>query len=673
MTEYFRSSDDYDEQAHELYSEGQYEEALELLREGIAVHPQAVELRVALGFAQLSRDQYAWSRQAFEIGLVLDPENEDALAGMGEVLLALGEVELAFDHFRRIIELGYGDDLELMLQVGRALFREGFFVEAQRFFEAAREHHSESAELTASLGYTAHRLGLEADAFYWLRRALALEPLYPEPRLYLANILYDRGENGAALHHYSRLTPDDHLDDLGVWRTVELMRGAYNLSDSDPELSPWFLRLAELSYPVSPDDRLLEEIESMHPDGTMLDPHQLELFGTLMRDVPEMLKRPSGEPPAHSIETLDGLKLQGTWDELLFQLQAIEGAWPGGTVTEFMQSFAQRGQAETGVRIPLSSAEAFLRGLAEAGAIALLERLVRRRVRRFEHHGRKPGAQVMNRTAPRTRPPVDPALRAAIESRHHPKTPGAASNALTFAWRALLKIKHTPEQLFDVIVTPVMFTVMFTFLFGGALAGSPREYLQFLLPGILVQTVTFTSVYTGFTLNTDLSKGIFDRFRSMPVWRLSPIVGAMLGDLVRFTVSSIIVFVIGYFLGYRPGTGLVGIVAAVVLLDLFAFGIGWIFTTLAMAVRTPSTVMTMSWLVLMPLTFASNIFVDPATMPGWLRAFVDVNPVSLLVTAVRNIMDGTVTGGEIGLSLLAPALVTLVCAPIALWLYGRKQ
>lgn len=277
-------------------------------------------------------------------------------------------------------------------------------------------------------------------------------------------------------------------------------------------------------------------------------------------------------------------------------------------------------------------------------------------------------APVMN-----TRPPVNPALRAALENRHTPRTPGALANALTFTWRALLKIKHTPEQVFDVVVTPVMFTVMFTFLFGGALAGSPREYLQFLLPGILVQTVTFTSVYTGFTLNTDLSKGIFDRFRSMPVWRLSPIVGAMLGDVVRFTVSSIIVFVIGFMLGFRPGTGLVGIAMSILLLDVFAFGMGWIFTTLAMAVRTPSTVMTMSWLVLMPLTFASNIFVDPATMPGWLRAFVAVNPVSLLVTAVRNIMDGTVTVGEIGIALLAPAIVGFVCAPLALWLYGRKQ
>ncbi len=272
-----------------------------------------------------------------------------------------------------------------------------------------------------------------------------------------------------------------------------------------------------------------------------------------------------------------------------------------------------------------------------------------------------------------TRPTVDPALRATLAARHTPTRPGFVAHTLTFGWRALLKIKHTPEQLFDVVVTPIMFTVLFTYMFGGALAGSPGAYLQFLLPGILVQTVTFTTVYTGFTLNTDISKGIFDRFRSMPLWQPAPLVGAMAGDTVRYTVSSLIVVVIGFALGYRPETGLVGIVLAVALLDVFAFGIGWVFTTVALWVRTPSTVMTLSWMVLMPLTFASNIYVDPATMPGWLQAFVAVNPVALVVTAVRGILDGTVTAGQIGLGLLAPAVVTALCAPLAMALYRRER
>ncbi len=272
-----------------------------------------------------------------------------------------------------------------------------------------------------------------------------------------------------------------------------------------------------------------------------------------------------------------------------------------------------------------------------------------------------------------TRPSVDPALRAVLAARHAPDRASAVGHTLTFAWRALLKIKHTPEQLFDVVVTPIMFTVLFTYMFGGALAGSPDAYLQFLLPGILVQTVTFTTVYTGFTLNTDISKGIFDRFRSMPLWQPAPLVGGMAGDMVRYTVSSLIVVVIGLLLGYRPATGLAGVVAAIVLLDVFAFGLGWVFTTFALWVRTPSTVMTLSWTVLMPLTFASNIYVDPATMPEWLQAFVAVNPVALIVTAVRGILDGDVSAATIGVGLLAPAIITVLCAPLAMRLYRRER
>lgn len=373
MTEPFRSSDEYDEQAHQLYNEGRYDDALTLLREGLLRHPQSVDLHVGVGYAQLASEQYAWARQAFEFAMVLDPEHEDALAGLGEVALVLGQVEHAFEVYQKLVDLGYDDDHELMLQVGRSLFREGYFVEARRYFELARVHHGESAELAASLGYTAHRLGLEPDAFYWLRRALALDDGYTEARIYLANVLYDRGENGAALHHFARLRPEDHFDDLGVWRTIELLKAARDVGDDHPDLLPWLARLAELGTDASPEDVLLAEIESLQPDGTRLDPNQLELFGTLMRDVPDMQKRPAGELPQHVIETLDGLVLRGSWDELLLQLQAVEGAWPDGTITEFMQAFALRGQAETGIRIPLTTAEAFLRGSAAAGVIRILE------------------------------------------------------------------------------------------------------------------------------------------------------------------------------------------------------------------------------------------------------------------------------------------------------------
>lgn len=265
------------------------------------------------------------------------------------------------------------------------------------------------------------------------------------------------------------------------------------------------------------------------------------------------------------------------------------------------------------------------------------------------------------------------ALARLMADRTRPNLPGPISNILTFAWRALLKIKHVPEQLFDVLVTPIMFTVMFTYLFGGALAGSTDAYLNFLLPGILAQTVVFTTIYTGMTLNTDIHKGIYDRFKSMPVWHPSPLVGAMAGDVIRYTASAVIVFFIGMLMGYRTETGLFGIVQAVLLLNLFAFGISWVFTTIGLLMRTPGAVMTLSWLFLMPVTFASNIFVDPATMPSWLQTVISVNPVAHLVTALRAVLEGSATLPVIAIALIAPAILLAIFGPVTMLLYRRQR
>jgi ABC-2 type transport system permease protein len=265
----------------------------------------------------------------------------------------------------------------------------------------------------------------------------------------------------------------------------------------------------------------------------------------------------------------------------------------------------------------------------------------------------------------------DDALRAALSTRTRPPRPSALSTSLTFGWRALLKIKHVPEQLFDVTIFPVMLTLLFTYLFGGALAGSTEDYLQFLLPGILVQTVIFTTVYTGVTLNTDIERGVFDRFRSLPIWRPSPLVGAQLGDMVRYTLGSIVVVVLGLILGYRPDGGVPGVVAAIALLLVFAFGIGWIFTLLGLVMRTPNAVMSVGMMVLFPLTFASNIFVSPDTMPEWLQTFVDHNPITRMVTATRGLMNGDPVAGEIGWVLVAALAFTVVFAPIVMRRYQR--
>jgi ABC-2 type transport system permease protein len=253
-----------------------------------------------------------------------------------------------------------------------------------------------------------------------------------------------------------------------------------------------------------------------------------------------------------------------------------------------------------------------------------------------------------------------------------PPPPSALSNALVFGWRAFLKFRHVPEQLFDLVMTPIMFTLLFTFVFGGALAGSPAEYLQFFLPGILVQTVVFNAVYSGMGLSTDLGKGLFDRFRSLPIWSLAPFAGLMVGDVLRHLIAATIILAIGLILGYRPGSGLPGIVAAFALLIAIGFGTGWVFMLLGLLIRTPTTVMTLGFTFLFPLVFASNIMVDPATMPSWLRAFVEVNPVSLMTTAIRGLMNGGVTPNDIGLALIAPVTLTASLAPTILWLYRRQ-
>jgi ABC-2 type transport system permease protein len=253
-----------------------------------------------------------------------------------------------------------------------------------------------------------------------------------------------------------------------------------------------------------------------------------------------------------------------------------------------------------------------------------------------------------------------------------PPSPSAWSNALVFGWRAVLKFKHVPEQLFDLVMTPIMFTLLFTFVFGGALAGSPGDYLQFFLPGILVQTVVFNAVYSGMGLSTDLGKGLFDRFRSLPIWSLAPFAGLMVGDVLRHVIAGGIILGIGLILGYRPEAGILGVLASFALLVAIGFGMGWIFIVLGLVIRTPMTVMTIGFTVLFPLVFASNIMVDPQTMPGWLRAFVEVNPVSLMTTAMRGLMSGGATATQLVQALSAPVALTLVLAPLTLWLYRRR-
>ncbi|MDQ3642600.1 MAG: ABC transporter permease [Actinomycetota bacterium] len=263
------------------------------------------------------------------------------------------------------------------------------------------------------------------------------------------------------------------------------------------------------------------------------------------------------------------------------------------------------------------------------------------------------------------------AVRRAISSTARPPRPSPLSAALTFGWRGMLKVKHVPEQLLDVTITPVMFVLMFTYIFGGAIAGSTAEYLEYLLPGILVMSVLFTTVYSGVALSTDLTKGVVDRFRSLPIWRPAPLVGSLLGDSVRYLLSGVVIMVLGVILGYRPDAGIAGVVAALGLVVVFAFGLSWVFTTLGLLLRSPSAVMNAGFMGIFPLTFLSNVFVDPTTLPGPLEAFVSVNPISILASASRGLMEGNVDTGDVAIVLVVAAALTAVFAPLTTRLYRR--
>lgn len=267
---------------------------------------------------------------------------------------------------------------------------------------------------------------------------------------------------------------------------------------------------------------------------------------------------------------------------------------------------------------------------------------------------------------------AQPNVHSALAAGTRPPRSSALSASLTFAWREMLKIKHVPEQLVDVLGIPIIFTLLFTYLFGGALAGSTGEYLQFLLPGTLVMSVTLMTMYTGVGLNTDIAKGVFDRFRSLPIWRPAALVGLLIGGAVRSALASAVVIGLGLMMGYRPDGGLTGTAAAVGLIVLFASSLSWVWTTLGLLLRTPNSVMIFAMLVLFPLTFASNTFVDPQTMPSWLRTAIDINPISHLVTAVRGLMAGTATTGQVGWVLVMCLALVIIFAPLTMRLYRNK-
>jgi ABC-2 type transport system permease protein len=251
--------------------------------------------------------------------------------------------------------------------------------------------------------------------------------------------------------------------------------------------------------------------------------------------------------------------------------------------------------------------------------------------------------------------------------------PWAASAA--FGMRAVLKIKHDPKQLMDSAAIPILFTVLFTYLFGGAISGSTGDYLKALLPGVLTMSIAVVTMYGGARLAQDVHSGVFDRFRGLPIWRGAFVLGGLLSDAFRYLFASAIVIVLGLVMGYRPGGGAPGVLAAVALVVAFGLSLSLLWAVVALAVRDAAVVISIANAVLIPLSFASNIFVPPGTLPGWLRAFVDVNPLSHVATAARDLMNDNPggTGAAVVWSLSATAVIAFACAPIALHLYSKQN
>lgn len=245
-------------------------------------------------------------------------------------------------------------------------------------------------------------------------------------------------------------------------------------------------------------------------------------------------------------------------------------------------------------------------------------------------------------------------------------------NSLTMAYRGLLKIKRTPEQLFDVTLQPIIFTLMFTYIFGGAISGDVASYLPVIIPGILVQTVITTSIVTGVQLREDMDKGVFDRFKSLPIARIAPLAGALLADTIRYTIATVLTFTMGYIMGYRPEGGLGYVALASILVIFSSWAMSWIFAFFGVIARTASSVQGISMIVLFPLTFLSNAFVPVDTMPNWLQWFVKINPISHLISAVRDLTNTGTSGSDLVISLIGAALIVAVFAPITVKAYMRR-
>jgi Flp pilus assembly protein TadD len=347
MANPFLSSEEYDERAHRQYDSGDYEGALETLKEGLQLYPHSVELYVGLGYTRLAREEFVWARQNFERALVLDGEHEDALVGLGEVMLRFGRRHEALEYFERARATGCADDLDLLLSMGRALYRERMFEHARETFVEAVRVHPLSAESVAALGYTLHRLADEGGARTELRAALELDPELNEARIYLGHLLYDAGDWGAAAREFEKVPVSEHWDSLAVWRLIELKRAINGVENGSAELAIWEARLEELESDLDPTDELLAEIEN---GASEVDARTT----------------PTAPTQVHRLHLGDGRVCSGSYVDILSQLKEACGR-PDESVAQFMRRHAAEVKVRSGVELPIEDPEDFILTGARAG------------------------------------------------------------------------------------------------------------------------------------------------------------------------------------------------------------------------------------------------------------------------------------------------------------------
>lgn len=366
MSSDFWSWDRFDSEARRLYDLGEYDAARELLEEGLALYPESAELRVSLGYAELAREEFVWARRRFSEAMALEPDHEEALVGMAEALLKFGERGRALLALRRLVELGFDEDADLMLSAGRALYREGLWGRAADYFRRALLADPVCAEAAAELAYALHRLGNGRAARRWCRRALELDPDLHEARAFVANLLYERGHLPAALVEFEKIPPAEMWDAAVAWRTVELLRRLRDLPEDDARLAPYLERLRALSVDPTPEDRVLAEVARRASDAeaaVVPDGSQLELFAWSRAPTQQQVR-------SHRVHLPDGRVYEGDWEGIVRAMRD-DSADPELPLGEFLAEEARRIHNLTGRRVPHDDAYAFLTAAARLGILRI--------------------------------------------------------------------------------------------------------------------------------------------------------------------------------------------------------------------------------------------------------------------------------------------------------------